>query len=534
MFINTKLLVFSLVTISVFSMPLPINYFIARAKLGKNLSPKHYKYNGYINSIYNYTSNYTNNYTKNDTNNYTNNNTKYDNQTRNKSRYDNDTNYNNHTENKNNTDNTTSNVKILYSYGDLYEYKAEQTLHLYVNVPINPKLLTNITFITRNRTRLYRTKTDCQYEKLNEYGKVMNFKCLIDLSYISKGDYFLFYFFYDRHKIEGQYTLITIKEAEKRKENKTEQLELIGIFSQGYEHSFQQNITLFFNNNVTNINLITNLTISNTQNESFLLPLYGIYRDINNSVLCLADFLYIPSDYYRVQYLVYNYSKIYPLYNIGFNVYNKTSPKPVEEEIRLLNVSGEAYKNYSKLSFTFNKNVSASDFDFYLKDYYKSYLTFNLYYSFCSSYNRYLECEFNFTSVPKGLYSIIYFYKYEKHETNVIIEVKEKEIFSDNDLIEIYHNFKKYKDNQVVFFSFYGRNPSKNLAYIVLNDGYSKINVLQIFGCQIINYNYNETQYDLKCNLNLTYVGEGEYTLSEYYINNVHYYTKNKINVIVE
>ena len=526
MFTSSKLLIFSLLAISILNMPLPINYFITRAKSSKNPFSKSYFYNGYINSTNNYTSNYTNNYTNNDT--------KYDNQTRNNSKYDNNTNYNNNTDNKNNTDNTTTNVKILYSYGDLYEYKREQILHLYVNVPIIPYLLTNITFITRNRSRLYRPQTNCSYEKYYEYGKVSSFKCYIDLSYMSKGDYFINYFFYDRHRFDDQYTLITIKGDEKKEENKTAKVELIGVFNRGYEYSRNQNITLFFNNNATNIKLISNLTFSNSRNVSFSVPLECLFKDINNSVFCLADYSFVPADYYKVENIIYNYSVLYTLYNIWFDVYNKTKPKPIEEDIKLLYFSGEAYKNFSHLRLTFNKNVSPYDFEFYLTDYHKSYLTFPMYKSYCKAYNTSIECDFDFTNIPKGLYNIDYYYKHEKYETNITIEVKEKEILSENDLVEVYHNFKRYRDNQIAFFSFHGRNPSKNLAYIVLNDGYSKINVLQTFECITINYDYNESQYDLKCKLNLTYVNEGNYFVSEYYINNQHYYTKNKINIIVQ
>jgi hypothetical protein len=341
-------------------MPLPINYFITRAKSSRNSFSKSHFYNGYINSTNNNTSNYTNNYTNNDT--------RYDNQTRNNSKYDNNTDYNNKTEPKNNTDNTTTNVKILYSYGDLYEYKREQILHLYVNVPIIPYLLTNITFITRNRSRLYRPQMNCSYEKYYEYGKVSSLKCYIDLSYMSKGDYFIHYFFYDRQRFDDQYTLITIKGDEKKEENKTAKVELIGILSRGYEYSKNQNITLFFNNNATNLKLISYLNISNSRNVSFPVPLECLFKEINNSVFCLADYSLVPSDYYKVQNLIYNYSALYPLYNIWFDVYNKTKPKPVEEDIKLLYFSGEAYKNFSYLRLTFNKNASSYDFDFYLTD----------------------------------------------------------------------------------------------------------------------------------------------------------------------
>ena len=375
---------------------------------------------------------------------------------------------------------------------------------------------------------------NCSYEKYYESGKVSSFKCYIDLSYMSKGDYLINYFYYDRQRFDDQYTLITIKGDEKKEENKTAKVELIGVISGGYEYSRDQNIILYFNNNATNINLIYNLTFSNKRNVSFSVPLECLFKDINNSVLCSADFSLVPADYYKVQSIIYNYSFLYPLYNIWFDVYNKTKPKPVEEDIKLLYISGEAYKNFSNLRLTFNKNVNPNDFDFYLTNYHKSYQTFPIYHTYCEVYNTSIECEFKFTNIPKGLYNIDYIYQNKKHLTNITIEVKEKEILSENDLIEVYHNFKRYRNNQIAFFSFHGRNPSKNLAYIVLNDGYSKINVLQTFDCITINYAYNDSQYDLKCKLNLTYVDEGKYSVSEYYINNQHYYTKNKIDIIVQ
>jgi hypothetical protein len=287
---------------------------------------------------------------------------------------------------------------------------------------------------------------------------------------MSKGDYFIHYFFYDRQRFDDQYTLITIKGDEKKEENKTAKVELIGILSRGYEYSKNQNITLFFNNNATNLQLISYLNISNSRNESIPVPLECLFKEINNSVFCLADYSLVPADYYKVQNLIYNYSALYPLYNIWFGVYNKTKPKPVEEDIKLLYYSGEAYKNFSYLCLTFNKNASSYDFDFYLTDYHKSYQTFRMYKSSCKEYNTSIECKFEFTTIPKGLYNIDYYYKKKKYETNITIEVKEKEILSENDLVEVYHNFKRYRDNQIAFFSFHGRNPSKNLAYIVLND----------------------------------------------------------------
>ena len=96
----------------------------------------------------------------------------------------------------------------------------------------------------------------------------------------------------------------------------------------------------------------------------------------------------------------------------------------------------------------------------------------------------------------------------------------------------VYHNFIGNKDNQIAYFSFYGKNVSNYLAYIVLSDEYSRINVLQTFDC--ISFKINLDKYDLRCLLNLAYVNKGAYTVSEYYINNQHYNTKKKINVFVQ
>ena len=491
-------------------MPLPINYFISRSQISKKPSQKNYFYKTKINSFNNNINDYTKNYSNNNTNN----------------------NYNKEIKNdKNPTTDNITNIKILYSYGDLYEYKKNQTLHLYVNIPINPRLLTNITFITRNKSKLYHPKTECFYINNFSYDKVTSLDCILDLSYIGKGDYFIYYFYYNNINIYDNITLITIKESEeKKKENISEGVDLIGVLNDGYEYSKYQNITLFFKNNNININLITNITILNENKRRFGVPLECLYKGLNDSVFCLADFSIIPADNYKIEFLLYNYEPYTTPFDIWFNIH-KIRPK--EEVPKLLYVSGEVYKDFPNLKLVFNKEVNPKDFNFYLRDFEKLNLQFNLYYINCNAYNTSMECQFNFTYIPKGLYYFNYYYKSKKYETNITIDVKEKEILTENELIEVYHNFKRYKDNQIAFFTFYGKNPSNNLAYIVLNDGYSRINVLQTLGCKMINYDNIEYQYDLKCILNLTYVNDGKYTVSEYYINNKHYYTKNKIDIIV-
>ena len=159
---------------------------------------------------------------------------------------------------------------------------------------------------------------------------------------------------------------------------------------------------------------------------------------------------------------------------------------------------------------------------------YRYYVNFTIH----RIYNTSMNISFDLTNVPKGDYNVLFYYSRKNYTTNITLNVKEKEILSENELIDIYHNFKRNKDNQVAYFSFYGRIKTNFLAYIVLSNNYSKINVLQTKGCTIISS--DAYGYDLKCNLNLTYVNEGKYTISEYYINNQHYNTKKDIIVIVQ
>lgn len=424
-------------------------------------------------------------------------------------------------------------VKILHAYGDLYEYTNNQSLHLLFNTPINPKYLNNITISTRNNSKFYYyIEKGCFYENNYSNGNVTNIVCILDLSIIPKGDYLINYFYYENIKKVDKLTLITIKENEEKKKNETGKVELIGVYSPGIEHKRDQNISLFFKNNENvNISLINSILIYKNR-TSYNLSLFCLSKEKNNSVLCITDFTNFNSGSYEVIFFEYNYTYMNASNLIKFNI---NEDKQIKDDLKLIAVFGEAYsKNMSLITLVFNKDVLPSDFSLFILrdnktnyDYYVNYTEPKIY-----NFSLSLNLLFDFREVPKGLYYIRFFYKNKLYISNITLNIKEKEIISENELLSVYHNFEGNKDNQIAYFSFYGKNISNYLAYIVLSDEFSRINVLQTFDCKIVNIDLYE--YDLRCKLNLTYVNKGAYTVSEYYINNQHYFTKERINVIVQ
>ena len=422
-------------------------------------------------------------------------------------------------------------IKILQAYGDLYEYKNNQSLHLLFNIPINPKYLKNITISTRNNSKFYYyIEKGCFYENNFSNGNVTNIVCVLDLSTIPKGDYLINYYYYENIRKVDKLALLTIKENEEKK-NETAKMELIGVHSPGIEHKRAQNISLFFKNNENiNINLINKIIIYKNR-TSYNLSLSCLSKEKNNSVLCITDFTNLNSGFYEVILYQYNYTYINSSILINFYI----NEDKQANDIKLIAAYGEAFtKNFSLITLLFNRNVLLSEFNLFILrdsktnyDYYVNYTNPKIYKNSSS-----LDVLFDFRDIPKGLYYIRFVYRNKTYISNITLNVKEKEIYDEAELLDVYHNFIGNKDNQIAYFSFYGKNMSNYLAYIVLSDEYSRINVLQTFDC--ISFKINLDKYDLRCFLNLTYVNKGAYTVSEYYINNQHYNTKKKINVFVQ
>ena len=144
-----------------------------------------------------------------------------------------------------------------------------------------------------------------------------------------------------------------------------------------------------------------------------------------------------------------------------------------------------------------------------------------------------MECMFSFKNISPGDYLIDFTYKNKTYYSSVILNVKQNKTFNEFEILNVYSNFKEYEDNQVVYFSFYGQYSTNRLAYIVLNDEYSRKNVVQTFWCK--NVVFQETnKFDFNCRVNLTYVSSGTYSVSEYYIENKHYYSSKDIKIVVQ
>ena len=418
-----------------------------------------------------------------------------------------------------------TNIKILNAYGFIYEFKNNQKLHLIVNGTINSSEINNITLVSKNDSKVYKPETNCfprddYYDYLKDNKTY--FYCTLDLTCIKRGNYSIEYYYYKNRKInDGN---ISIEIIEKKKEI----IELIEVNTKGFEHVANQNITLTFRNNDTNYSKVTGLDIESDKLYLYI-PLKCPDKGMkNNSVLCLANFTYAESAKYYMKYIVYYHQPLNVEDNVSFYI---------NRHLKLLNITGEANPNdTSSFNLLFNKKVNSSLFsDFYLTDSKLNTSIYHINFKFNESfYNSSIYCLFNFKRIPIGTYYINYIYKNKKYVTNITLTVEEKEIWDENELINVYANFKRHEDNQVAFFSIYGKNKYTNLTYIVLNDGFSKINVLQTSGCEIIYYNKSyKNKYDLRCSLNLTYLDEGDYTLTEYSLNNEHYFKKRQINVHV-
>ena len=418
-----------------------------------------------------------------------------------------------------------TNIKILNAYGFIYEFKPNQKLHYIVQGTINSSEINSIALFSKEDSKIYRPEINClprddYYDYLKDNKTY--FCCILNLTYMKRGNYSIEYFYYKNKKISDGNTLIEIKEKKK------EVIELIEVNTKGFEHVANQNVILTFRNNDTNYSHITGLDIESDKIYLYI-PLKCPEKGMkNNSVLCKANFTYAESAKYYMKYIVY--------YGIPVNVEENVTFY-LNRHLKLLNVTGEANPNdTSSFNLIFNKKVNSSLFsDFYLSDIKLNTSIYHINFKFNASfYNTSIYCLFNFKNVPIGTYYLNYIYKNKRYMTNITLTVEEKEIWDENELINVYANFKRHEDNQVAYFSFYGKNKYNNLTYIVLNDGYSRINVLQTYGCEIIYYNNSyKNKYDLRCNLNLTYVDEGDYTLAEYSLNNEHYFKKRNINVHV-
>lgn len=489
----TRFIIFSLLAFSIFSTPLfSTRYVMARPN-------KYYSISLNITNSTNNT-NHANPVNKNETN-------------------KNSTNYNYKTNN--------TGIQIYNVTGLLYEYKKNQTLFIILNSIIYPKMFRNMTLRAKNDSKLYFPDSFCyNYKDDNNYTDII--ACNIDLSLVPKGDYLIEFFIYNYTIIYDRSTTIKIL-GENKPDNKTQNIELLYIDSNIYEKSNNQNVTLIFKNNNTYPKLIKGLTIYKNRNITFYVPLTCKDRGLNNSILCLANFSSIESGKYFVMYLEYNYKFINITRNISLNIYPKS--KPIEDDLRLLKIIGEAYNNKPiLLNLVFNKNVDVKYFSrFSLYDVRpESSIMYQPWFTFKSqgSNSSNVECYFNFSRMNAGTYYLGFTYQNKTYATNVTIIIKEYEE-TDSELLNIYSNFKCNITNQIAYFVLSGKRKT-NLLYVIFSNGA----VIQPYDCKIVNDDYSK--YDLRCNVDLLNVNPGKLDVFAYYINGKHYQTNKNITVFVQ
>ena len=308
-----------------------------------------------------------------------------------------------------------------------------------------------------------------------------------------------------------------------------------------YEYKRNQVLNILINLNkpsfnpkeINNITLIskTNLKVYKPKTECFL-KFYKI-QGIGTDIYCELDLKFIP----KGEYLIYFYYKKKKINDRKTSIIiNAEKKEEIEKELELIAMYGNAFNNtISFYSLLFNQNVNAEYFSrFYLIDLIPIY-SYAYFFNFAfyeNKDNSSVYFLFNTNRIPTGTYFFNFVYKNKTYPTKYTFTIREKKNITENELFAVFSNFEKNKDNQIAYFYFNGKNISNSLDYIVLNDGYSQINVIETFGCNILNYDY--LSYILKCKLNITNVDEGKYIVSEYSINNQHYYSEKRINVDVQ
>ena len=432
-----------------------------------------------------------------------------------------------------------SSILVKNINGILYEKLPNQLLEITINANccIQPEEFGNLTFIeNKNHSKLYFIKSLC----INENEALYNWKffCNLDLTNVPFGRYTIdSEYHHDMFYYKGNFSI----DVKREKERKDSVIELLQLHSKIYENLDFQNFTLSLYGKEIDSSYIEKLLLKNGKNF-FIIPvrcMQGHFID----AYCIGNFDGIKSGIlyvYGLQYdaLFYNLSdnKIY------FNIYEK---EDLVSKISLLDIQGTGYYNeISSFTLYFNGRVDIKLFERFglrnvngLQDYRVNCMDNETFGEISNS----IHCTFILKGIPIGKYILNYLYQNEYYESIAVLEIKNRKnenededenenenVSIENKLLNFYGNLRSNKNIEYAFFSFNGKR-NINLAYIVLTDENKRKNVLQIFDCKIVDYSNDE--FDLKCVLDLSYVSEGKYTLTEYYINNQHYNANIGVNV---
>jgi len=428
-----------------------------------------------------------------------------------------------------------SSVLVKNITGTLYEKLPNQLLEITFNADwgVQPEEFSNFTFIeNKNHNKIYFAQSLCINE--NEALYYWKFFCVLDLTNVPSGRYTIYsenlkYMFFEY----GNFSI----DVKGEKDRKKSVFELLQLHSKIYANLDFQNFTLSLYGKEIDSSYIEKLVLKTGKNFS-IIPVRCIQGHFIDAY-CIGNFDGIKSGRYNAYGLQYD-SLFYNLsiHEIYFNIYEK---EDLVNKISLLDIQGIGYYN-EKSSFTlyFNGKVDIKQFERFglrnvngLQDYNVNCMDNETFGGLSNSIN----CTFSLEGIPIGKYILNYIYQDYYYESIAVLEIKKRKnenededenVFTENKLLNFYGNLKSNKNIEYAFFSFSGKR-NINLAYIVLTDENKRKNVLQIFDCKIVDYTNDE--FDLKCVIDLSYVSEGKYTLSEYYINNQYYIASIGVNV---
>ena len=293
------------------------------------------------------------------------------------------------------SNNDTFPIDIAQVSGLLYQYKAQQDVMLiFPQTNINPSSIKHVVIKVEGSFDIYPLNLVCNYKK--ELYPNSFVKCQIDLSKVPQGFYKVILLMYgsEHYKIEQKIPFLVLGEGKPEKP-----LELNDVIANITEYKWNQDIRFLFSKNV-DPQLIRSMVIRGDRYDDYNISLYCPYGGNTTWIRCYGDFSRIRAKRYTIQSIYYTINYTFP----SRTLYIEVNKKP-EEELKLLDIRGHAYRGNSTLNLTFNKNVTGALFSFFFL-----YDRYNFYNLTSTIYNKYsnettIMAEFDFSKVPVGGYN---------------------------------------------------------------------------------------------------------------------------------
>lgn len=422
-------------------------------------------------------------------------------------------------------------IRIINIEGTLFGNQADQALEMDLNYDAEYENISNFIFVNESDYHKgYFADSICLKDSLY-YNKSF---CILNLTNVPPGNYFIYP---DDHHPDSVFQYNGTIEVRDIKRiyigERRSIIDYLILNSKLYKNFDFQNFTLSIYGKDINNTFIKRLILKDSENL-YNLPL-SCERILDSDVNCRGYFGTIKPNLYYVYGVENDDGLFFNLLaqNISFMI-SKEEDR-VKKDITLNYIEGMGYYNeISSFYLNFSEKVDSYLFEaFFLKNennlrYYNAIYECN---STIKGLSNILRCNFDFMDAPIGNYTLKYIYDSETYESKVTFEIKERkkeDILDENQLLNVYGNLKRNKNIDYAFFTFNGKR-NIYLAYMVLTDGNKRKNFVQILNCKMVDY--SDDLFDLKCEIDLSYVSEGEYTITEYYINNQHYFTNLVIRV---